>query len=266
LDADNNIKLADFGLSNVAHDGDFLRTSCGSPNYAAPEVISGNLYAGPEVDVWSCGVILYALLCGTLPFDDESIPNLFKKIKSGMYSLPSHLSQSSRELILRMLVVDPIKRITIAEVRQHPWYQHKLPAYLTLPPAAIEMQERYIDPEIIDKVCQLPNKGVTPEIVTDAVLNAGKGHKIPGKHELKVAYELLLDEKRHKKRIEDVILAFQDASTTPPGSSPRSHGLALSATSSLLLKDHTKDSQHNPGNRPPAQHIDNRDLSSRRRR
>ena len=142
LDSDKNVKIADFGLSNVAHDGDFLRTSCGSPNYAAPEVISGNLYAGPEVDVWSCGVILYALLCGTLPFDDESIPNLFKKIKSGMYSLPSHLSQLSRDLILRMLVVDPMKRITIPEVRQHAWFQHKLPAYLSLKPEDIESQER----------------------------------------------------------------------------------------------------------------------------
>ena len=123
LDADNNIKIADFGLSNVMRDGDFLRTSCGSPNYAAPEVISGSLYAGPEVDVWSCGVILYALLCGSLPFDDESIPNLFKKIKSGMYSLPSHLSQLSRDLIPRMLVVDPMKRITIPEIRGHPWFQ-----------------------------------------------------------------------------------------------------------------------------------------------
>ncbi|GFZ17594.1 SNF1 kinase homolog 10 [Actinidia rufa] len=81
LDSRGNVKIADFGLSNVMRDGHFLKTSCGSPNYAAPEVVSGKLYAGPEIDVWSCGVILYALLCGTLPFDDENIPNLFKKIK-----------------------------------------------------------------------------------------------------------------------------------------------------------------------------------------
>ncbi len=74
-------------------DGEFLRTSCGSPNYAAPEVISGKLYAGPEVDVWSCGVILYALLCGTLPFDEERIPNLFKRIKSGVFHMPDYLGR-----------------------------------------------------------------------------------------------------------------------------------------------------------------------------
>ena len=81
LDDKLNVKIADFGLSNMMTDGEFLRTSCGSPNYAAPEVISGKLYAGPEVDIWSCGVILYALLCGTLPFDDEHVPTLFRKIK-----------------------------------------------------------------------------------------------------------------------------------------------------------------------------------------
>jgi 5'-AMP-activated protein kinase, catalytic alpha subunit len=277
LDADNNIKIADFGLSNVAHDGDFLRTSCGSPNYAAPEVISGNLYAGPEVDVWSCGVILYALLCGTLPFDDESIPNLFKKIKSGMYSLPSHLSQSARELILRMLVVDPIKRITISEVRAHPWYQHKLPAYLTLPPALIEMQERSLDPEILEKVCQLPVRGVqlTPADVAEAVLQ--KDSLCTGaRHDLKVAYALLLDEKRHKKRIEDVVLALQDASATPPGSSPRISGSQLLSPGSsmrmdLSIKTTTVSEKSGigtisgPGGRPPAL-SDTRDLTNRRRR
>jgi len=236
LDADNNIKIADFGLSNVAHDGDFLRTSCGSPNYAAPEVISGNLYAGAEVDVWSCGVILYALLCGTLPFDDESIPNLFKKIKSGMYSLPSHLSQSSRDLILRMLVVDPMKRITIAEVRQHQWFQHKLAAYLALPPEMIELQERYIDEDILLKVCQLPIRGATPESVKDAVLNTSQ-KRTALKHELKVAYELLLDAKRHKQRIADVVLALQDQSRTPPtGNSPRVTGLGMSPVNSVRVE------------------------------
>jgi 5'-AMP-activated protein kinase catalytic alpha subunit len=214
LDADNNIKLADFGLSNVAYDGDFLRTSCGSPNYAAPEVISGNLYAGAEVDVWSCGVILYALLCGTLPFDDESIPNLFKKIKSGMYSLPSHLSQSARDLILRMLVVDPIKRITIPDIRQHVWFQHKLPLYLSIAPDAIDMQERYLDDEIVARVCTLKISGVTPEAVAEAVTSARVKDSSKKRsllhHELNVAYQLLLDSKRHQLRIADVMIALQN--------------------------------------------------------
>lgn len=285
MDTENNIKLADFGLSNVAHDGDFLRTSCGSPNYAAPEVISGNLYAGSEVDVWSCGVILYALLCGTLPFDDESIPNLFKKIKSGMYSLPSHLSQSSRDLILRMLVVDPMKRITIPEIRQHPWFQHKLPAYLSLPPDMIEVQHRFIDDEIVEKVCQLPFKDVTPAAVRAAVIGNNFGSSssmavsalvkgatvLPTKFEndLRVAYELLLDSKRHKLRIADVVQALQDASRTPPsGNTPKVVGLGISPSPSLRISDHgfapgsTRHMNPNPITNP----VESRDAPSRRRR
>lgn len=202
----------------MIHDGDFLRTSCGSPNYAAPEVISGNLYAGTEVDVWSCGVILYALLCGTLPFDDESIPNLFKKIKSGMYSLPSHLSQLSKELIVRMLVVDPMKRITIPEIRAHPWFQHKLPAYLSLPPAMIERRERVIDPEIVASVCNLTIRGVNHDLVMEAVTEKETKYtkKVQLKHDLRVIYELLLDAKRNKLRIADVVFAQQNAANTPP--------------------------------------------------
>ncbi|CAL9071283.1 unnamed protein product [Musa textilis] len=155
LDSKWNVKIADFGLSNVMRDGHFLKTSCGSPNYAAPEVISGKLYAGPEVDVWSCGVILYALLCGTLPFDDENIPNLFKKIKGGIYTLPSHLSPLARDLIPRMLIVDPMKRITIREIREHPWFQAHLPRYLAVPPPDTMQQAKKIDEDILQEVIKM---------------------------------------------------------------------------------------------------------------
>lgn len=130
LDENLNVKVGDFGLSNFMRDGEFLKTSCGSPNYASPEVVSGRAYAGPEVDVWSFGVILYALLCGSLPFDDEHVPNLFKKIKHGSFTLPGHLSTWSRHLLVQMLVVDPSKRIRLQDIKEHPWFEDRLPHYL----------------------------------------------------------------------------------------------------------------------------------------
>ncbi|OJD10952.1 CAMK/CAMKL/AMPK protein kinase [Emergomyces pasteurianus Ep9510] len=134
IDRDRNVKIADFGLSNIMTDGNFLKTSCGSPNYAAPEVISGKLYAGPEVDVWSCGVILYVLLVGKLPFDDDYIPALFKKIAAGNFHMPSYISTGAARLIRAMLQVHPVQRITIPEIRQDPWFLKNLPKYLQ-PPA-----------------------------------------------------------------------------------------------------------------------------------
>lgn len=144
LDEQLNVKIADFGLSNIMTDGNFLKTSCGSPNYAAPEVISGKLYAGPEVDVWSCGVILYVLLVGRLPFDDEYIPALFKKIAQGNYMVPNYLSQGAVRLIRKMLQVNPMQRITIQEIRQDPWFIKDLPDYLK--PPVEEFIETGVDP------------------------------------------------------------------------------------------------------------------------
>ncbi|GIJ99395.1 protein kinase [Aspergillus viridinutans] len=134
IDKDKNVKIADFGLSNIMTDGNFLKTSCGSPNYAAPEVISGKLYAGPEVDVWSCGVILYVLLVGRLPFDDDYIPALFKKIAAGNFHMPPYISSGAARLIRSMLQVHPVHRITIPEIRQDPWFLQDLPKYLQPPP------------------------------------------------------------------------------------------------------------------------------------
>lgn len=133
LDEHLNVKIADFGLSNIMTDGNFLKTSCGSPNYAAPEVISGKLYAGSEVDVWSCGVILYVLLVGRLPFDDDHIPTLFAKIARGTYVVPHWMSSGAASLIKKMLVVNPVNRATVAEIRQDPWFTTELPEYLQPP-------------------------------------------------------------------------------------------------------------------------------------
>ena len=144
LDEQLNVKIADFGLSNIMTDGNFLKTSCGSPNYAAPEVISGKLYAGPEVDVWSAGVILYVMLCGRLPFDDEFIPALFKKISNGVYTLPNYLSPGAKHLLTRMLVVNPLNRITIHEIMEDEWFKQNLEEYL-LPPDINKMKHKKID-------------------------------------------------------------------------------------------------------------------------
>ncbi|KAM7195454.1 hypothetical protein V8F20_007513 [Naviculisporaceae sp. PSN 640] len=156
LDDNLNVKIADFGLSNIMTDGNFLKTSCGSPNYAAPEVINGKLYAGPEVDVWSCGVILYVLLVGRLPFDDEHIPSLFAKIARGTYMVPTWMSAGAAALIKKMLVVNPLHRATIDEIRQDPWFLKDLPAYLH--PPVEEFFNTGVDPNKAIKVSDIaPN-------------------------------------------------------------------------------------------------------------
>ncbi|KAA8547955.1 hypothetical protein F0562_004384 [Nyssa sinensis] len=172
----NMVVHRDLKPENLLLDSKFL-------TMPAPEVISGKLYAGPEVDVWSCGVILYALLCGTLPFDDENIPNLFKKIKGGIYTLPSHLSPGARDLIPRMLVVDPMKRMTIPEIRMHPWFQAHLPRYLAVPPPDTMQQAKKIDEEILQEVISM---GFDRNNLVDYLRNRVQ-------NEATVAYYLLLD-------------------------------------------------------------------------
>ncbi|ORX55822.1 Pkinase-domain-containing protein [Hesseltinella vesiculosa] len=113
------IKIADFGMAAM---NSALKTSCGSPHYASPEIVMGKAYDGTKTDVWSLGVILFALLSGHLPFDDESMPRLLEKIKLGRYRpIPSSVSAEAKDLVRKMLVVDPSKRIKMNQLLCHPW-------------------------------------------------------------------------------------------------------------------------------------------------
>ena len=115
------IKLIDFGLSNVYENNKLLSTACGSPIYAAPEMLSGKLYKGSTVDIWSAGILLYYMLCGHFPFEDISNEKLYKKILKGKFELPKFLSNNIKDLINKILVVNPQKRINIKDIKKHPW-------------------------------------------------------------------------------------------------------------------------------------------------
>ena len=111
----------DFGLSNTYKKDEMLKTACGSPCYAAPEMIASKKYHGLEVDIWSCGVILFAMVCGYLPFEDNNTSQLYKKILSGEYVLPNFISDHFKDLLEKILNVDPTKRFSLEEIYSHPW-------------------------------------------------------------------------------------------------------------------------------------------------
>ncbi|XP_048360679.1 maternal embryonic leucine zipper kinase isoform X2 [Sphaerodactylus townsendi] len=138
IDAEHNLKLIDFGLCAKPKGGlDYhLNTCCGSPAYAAPELIQGKAYIGSEADIWSMGVLLYALLCGFLPFDDDNVMALYKKIVRGKYEVPKWLSPGSVLLLHQMLQVDPKRRIMVKHLLNHPWLMQGYPF-------AVQWQSKY---------------------------------------------------------------------------------------------------------------------------
>jgi len=220
LDSKLRVKVADFGLSNLMRDGDLLCTPCGTPNYAAPEVISGQLYAGAEVDVWSCGVILFALLCARLPFEDDFIPHLFKKIREGIYTFPPHVSPECKQLISAMLAVDPLKRITVAEIREHPWVKQNLPPQLKkIPPVISSPAIESINPQILEQLLVLyksPRQAIVQQ------LEAENENCDP--NPIQVAYRL----------IEDSLDEFQGDVDPSPGASP---GVSMLTSPPMNLRE-----------------------------
>ncbi|KAM9356441.1 MAP/microtubule affinity-regulating kinase 3a isoform 2-T2 [Pholidichthys leucotaenia] len=121
LDADMNIKIADFGFSNEFTLGNKLDTFCGSPPYAAPELFQGKKYDGPEVDVWSLGVILYTLVSGSLPFDGQNLKELRERVLRGKYRIPFYMSTDCENLLKRFLVLNPAKRGTLEQIMKDRW-------------------------------------------------------------------------------------------------------------------------------------------------
>jgi len=121
LDQHMNVKLIDFGLSNVFHPGDTLKTFCGSPSYASPELVQRREYTGPEVDCWSLGVLLFVLVVGELPFDGTTFLELYRRIISASYVIPPDVSPLCADLIRKMLVPDVKNRANITQILNHPW-------------------------------------------------------------------------------------------------------------------------------------------------
>jgi 5'-AMP-activated protein kinase catalytic alpha subunit len=117
-----DVKLVDFGLAARLRDGNFLSTYCGSLSYCAPEILGNVAYAGPEVDVWSCGIVLFTMLCGYFPFNADNTRDLFTQIKETKLQIPAHVSPAASNLIHKMLVADPLQRITIADIYKDKWF------------------------------------------------------------------------------------------------------------------------------------------------
>lgn len=149
IDAKGNVKISDFGLSALPQDlrGDgLLHTTCGSPNYVAPEILSNRGYDGTTSDIWSCGVILYVILTGYLPFDDRNLAVLYQKIFKGDAQIPSWLSPGAQNLIRRILDPNPCTRITMDEIKMDRWFKQ---GYASAVPNEDEEENFYLDDAVI---------------------------------------------------------------------------------------------------------------------
>ena len=117
------LKIIDFGLSNIYKKGQLLKTGCGSPCYVPPEMIKEEKYNGALSDIWSAGIILYLMLCGNLPFYDDDNHILYEKILSGKFETPDYLSDKAKDILSKLLEIDPKKRINFDDIKNHPWFR-----------------------------------------------------------------------------------------------------------------------------------------------
>lgn len=191
------IKIADWGMAAFAPPDRQLDTSCGSPHYASPEIVNGSKYEGTATDIWSCGVILFALVTGRLPFDDKNVRTLLSKVKVGKYEVPAYVDPQAKDLITRMLVVDVAKRITMPEILAHPWLQNDTPGITYLPaPSLAELAQpllspAHVDRELLESLRVIWGKGADVQVIKTDLLSP------PGYGSLAKAFYFLLQ--RHRE-------------------------------------------------------------------
>lgn len=181
LDKDKNIKVADFGMAAWQAGERMLETSCGSPHYASPEIVAGKAYHGSASDIWSCGIILFALITGRLPFDDDNIRVLLLKVKTGIFEMPNEVQGHARDLLYRMLEKDPERRITMPDILVHPFFTsvplEEIPGRPLVPPPALGEVERpvgsaaEIDSDIMGNLKTLWH-GASDETIIEALLSS----------------------------------------------------------------------------------------------
>ncbi|XP_055901379.1 serine/threonine-protein kinase BRSK2-like isoform X12 [Biomphalaria glabrata] len=224
LDEKSNIRVADFGMASLQVEGSMLETSCGSPHYACPEVIRGEKYDGRKADVWSCGVILYALLVGALPFDDDNLRQLLEKVKKGVFHIPHFVPMDCQNLLRGMIEVDSDKRLTLEEVMRHSWVlvgskqdlEAELPMMQIVQTSIIPSVED-LDPDVLSTMNSLQCFKDKEKLISE-LLNA--------KHNTeKVVYFLLLDRKLRNPSVED------EVDVRHRSESGKSHSTSVSAGS-----------------------------------
>lgn len=188
------MQLADFGFSNTFVEGVTLKTFCGSPPYAAPEVFQGLEYDGPRADIWSLGVVLYVLVCGALPFDGATLHDLRSVVISGKFRIPFFMSQECEHLLRHMLVVEPERRFALKQISKHRWLTRynlinlsELNDRLT----ASSVDSVNLNTVVINHMLQIP--GLTADLVAQSVHEARFDH-------IYAIYHLLCDKLEEKRK------------------------------------------------------------------
>ncbi|XP_058808558.1 serine/threonine-protein kinase BRSK2 isoform X1 [Phymastichus coffea] len=210
LDEKNNIKIADFGMASLQPAGSMLETSCGSPHYACPEVIRGEKYDGRKADVWSCGVILYALLVGALPFDDDNLRQLLEKVKRGVFHIPHFVPPDCQSLLRGMIEVNPEKRLTLADINRHVWVTAAGKGELELELSMMDVVQTHvipsedaIDPDVLQAIASLGCFKEREKLIKELL---SLNHNTE-----KVIYFLLLERKRKRPACEDELEIMKNA-------------------------------------------------------